>query len=754
MSRSTTHRLQRLQRKYFLLRLLEVLCLGAASGILIFTLFEAAGTQRQDSLLLGILVGTTVFLWQFYRAGLHQLSLQRMASFLNKRYDGLQWSSELLLTSPGELSGLQVLQREKIVAQIGNLPAVSFPHHLFRGTAVLAASVLLLVSLPLLKSTTDSTRTFNSPSDVSFPDEHQTVPPAVTLNGFSVSVNAPAYTGLGVSSSKDPPNLKVAEGSMVTWKIEFSGKPRQSYMVFSGRDTSQLEGSNSLLSSRNQVRQSGFYQVVWSDGNDTRTSDFFRLEVIPDAEPNIFVKDLPQFQEFEGTEAIRVPVTAEIADDYGLTDAFIVATVSKGSGESVKFREEKLAFTLPTAISGKKINAQRVIDLRKLGLEPGDELYFYVQAWDNRKPSSQSARTETYFIKLKDTASYITSADGGLGVDLMPEFFRSQRQIIIDSEKLVSERGKVKKPEFDSRSNNLAHDQKVLRLRYGQFLGEEFESGMNRTEVADEGDHDHEEEEVDVLKEYGHAHDTDNEHNLVPQETHDHESPGSPDEKEDPLEAFAHMHDNEEEATFFVQSVKAKLRAALSLMWDAELHLRMNSPEQSLPYQYKILTLLKEISNDSRIYVHRTGFDPPPIKEDKRLTGDLSEINPARKQSEREQVPAFPNTRAVMPILERLIQDQNRQLSSAEGELLSKAGAELAGVALEQPGQHLESMSLLKALVDGELAVAGRKQAILQIRKSLWQILPEEPAAPAGVARSVHATGQQLLDQLEKPVNE
>ena len=61
-------------------------------------------------------------------------------------------------------------------------------------------------------------------------------------------------------------------------------------------------------------------------------------------------------------------------------------------------------------------------------------------------------------------------------------------------------------------------------------------------------------------------------------------------------------------------------------MWDAELHLRLYDPEKSLPYQYRALKLLKEISQDSRIYVHRTGFEPPPLKEEKRLTGDLTEI--------------------------------------------------------------------------------------------------------------------------------
>jgi hypothetical protein len=98
----------------------------------------------------------------------------------------------------------------------------------------------------------------------------------------------------------------------------------------------------------------------------------------------------------------------------------------------------------------------------KLGLEPGDELYFYVEALDNKTPLANRARTETFFIALQDTASQQLSVEGGLGVDLMPEYFRSQRQIIIDSEKLLGDRKNISKHEFNSRSNELGYDQKCF----------------------------------------------------------------------------------------------------------------------------------------------------------------------------------------------------------------------------------------------------------------------------------------------------
>lgn len=96
-----------------------------------------------------------------------------------------------------------------------------------------------------------------------------------------------------------------------------------------------------------------------------------------------------------------VDLKANLTDDFGLYDAHIIATVSKGSGESVKFREEVLRFSKPAQITGKQQQAVRTIDLVKLGLEPGDELYFYIEAYDNKIPKANKSRTETFLLTCR-----------------------------------------------------------------------------------------------------------------------------------------------------------------------------------------------------------------------------------------------------------------------------------------------------------------------------------------------------------------
>ncbi|MCU7371185.1 hypothetical protein PEC18_09965 [Paucibacter sp. O1-1] len=76
-----------------------------------------------------------------------------------------------------------------------------------------------------------------------------------------------------------------------------------------------------------------------------------------------------------------------------------------------------------------------------------------------------------------------------MAVNIMPEYFRSQRQIIIDTEKLIAKRKKLPTKEFASISNEIGFDQKVLRLRYGQYLGEEFETSIGGGGLPAEADH-------------------------------------------------------------------------------------------------------------------------------------------------------------------------------------------------------------------------------------------------------------------------
>ncbi len=742
--------IRKLKRRYLLTRSPEVILAGLSGFAFAFAISTLADPDhvRVIPAIAGLATSIAVILF----LGLNRIKDTNIVRFLNRRYPELEESADLVLATPEVLTTLQRIQRNKVARRFSELyPTIRFPHHAGRAIAALMAALALAIAANSF-SREDSARAVDE--DTRETTVSETTPPLpIGVDTIAVNITPPAYTGLKSWSTTNP-NVDVPEGSRLRWEVSFSKKPASAWLVFTGTDSLPLKDHHQKFHTRKRIDYSSLYQLGWkSKDHEDERSDYYRLGIVADRTPEILITDPSKFVQITEGESKQIGVKAHMTDDYGVRDAWIVATVSKGSGESVKFREEKIKFSSPRKISGRKVNASLTLDLATLGLEPGDELYFYVEAFDNKAPNPNRARSETFFIQLADTARQSLSVDGSLGVDLMPEYFRSQRQIIIDSEKLLRERKNISEAEFNARSNELGYDQKVLRLRYGQFLGEEFESAIGQADQGSAHEHDDSGEQVDdPTAGYRHDHDGDNEHNLVPAqdhplEDHDH-APG--DEEEEPWEAYKHVHDDPEEATFFSQSIRAKLKAALTVMWDAELHLRMFDPGKSLPYQYQALKLLKEISNDSRIYVHKTGFDAPPLKEDKRLTGDLSEVGHTRALTETIDEEPFPALRRALVVIEEKIKDSATRMDEMENRLLLQAGQELAELALQKPGMYLETLSQIKAVTSSEGAdPALTRHHLLAIRSAFWKAIPRESPSPGAGRRSVHPLDSVFIRKLQ-----
>jgi hypothetical protein len=147
-------------------------------------------------------------------------------------------------------------------------------------------------------------------------------------------------------------------------------------------------------------------------------------------------------------------------------------TLARGSGENIRFSDKEVP--LPQSADPKSRNWKKQWTLAELGMEPGDELYFFVRATDNA-PSPHTAQSPTYTLRLPgpDAESLDSTA---LPTVTKPENLRSQRQIILDTEQLVADlkaHPDMPPATLRNRSEIIASDQAKLRLRYGQFLGEE-----------------------------------------------------------------------------------------------------------------------------------------------------------------------------------------------------------------------------------------------------------------------------------------
>jgi hypothetical protein len=750
--------ISQIRSKYIRLRWTEVILFAVSAALISAAIAYLVGKSILVSVVGGLVAAIIVGIARSRQLELSAVDNLRMSMYLNRFYPQLKESSDILLKETNQLSTLEALQVQRIENELQSVaPGIALPHRIGQSAmAVLVAIVILIGAVllaPALNMNAPVSSAEQSPADA---NDFAVTPPDPRIKQVSISIQPPAYTRLAATTSGQL-SFSTVEGSRVKWTIIFHQAVSKAKLFTTVGDSVVVTKPSDKIEFSMVVGTAILYRVQWMIDGKINNSDYNRIDVKPDQVPQVAIKELPQFTRIKWGERNQINVESSIKDDYGLTAAHVIATVSKGSGESVKFREEKLPFSSPLNIGGTNVTGKLTLDFRKLGMDPGDEVYFYVEAFDNKQPAAQRNRTDTYFVALQDTTVQEVVMDDGLGVDLMPDYFRSQRQLIIDTEKLLADQKKITKQQFNSTSNELGYDQKVLRLRYGQFLGEEFETSIGESAAAEEVEDEHgEKKEEDIMSKYGHKHDTENEHNLVADkkgkevDQHDHDEK----DKDDPMAAYRHDHDSEEEATFFTQSIKAKLRAALTLMWDSELKLRLYQPKESLPYQYQILKLLKEISQDSRIYVHRMGFDPPPLKEDRRLTGVLDEVNPAKIQNNQETERKYPAIRKSLSDISDVLLSDSLVLTNQHRERLHAAGDELAAIALTTPGTYLEKLSKVKALAEGKVANNEVRSMLEEVQGAFWSVLPYEASTPTRRRTGGHQLDAKFMEEFKVKAND
>ena len=740
MNSAGEHIIHKFQKRWQVLMVIQVILYGLCAALMVYML----SSHLVLSFCIFVVVCTIGLLFKKP----WQLSSQKIIQFLDESLIRMENSTGLLILPEKELSNLAVLQRYKVTERLQLDIAKVHPNvEIKRAVLILLGCIITVVLAAYFdlftQEKSSNLHEISKEQMVLLPVDSariKNIAPKITSQ--KLTVKYPAYTKKSSRTTSNM-NIKALEGSKIYWNIQFDAEI-DSVFIEQESLVSAMKLQDKAFLKSTTLRGSGFYNFKFVDTmGDTYLSDLYAIEVLKDAVPKIEIQDLKQFTSFEIGGDQKLSFKTLITDDYGISEAYIIATVTKGEGESVKFREERLAFNTIFKSGDKNLNLTQTIDLQNLKMEAGDELYFYVEAIDVKNPKANRSRSETYFAAIRDTTSNSFAVEGTMGADLMPDYFRSQRQLIIDTEKLIADKNKISKIEFNSRSNELGYDQKALRLKYGQFMGDEADSGIQTQQdiEIEEAPMQEESNEEDPLQKYTHDHDGSNEHNLV---DHDHEKELNETEEESPLEEYVHNHDDPEESTLFSQSLKGKLRQAMSEMWDAELHLRLYKPENSLEYQYRALKLIQEIKNSARIYVHRIGFDPPPIKEEKRLTGVLTDVKTYQKNEEAFLKDNAENLRKSITRIDELLTKPTK-LTAADRQLFNSAGNELAVMAIEKPGRYLSTLQGLKWLAE---RTESSDKELLEIQLSLLNVVPQLSSNPSKSSQSDVELNALMLKEL------
>jgi hypothetical protein len=683
---------------------------------------------------------------------------------LDARRVDMDDSSDLLFADPSALNPLERLQLARLQHRLATAPAPDFrapwPLRALAASALLAALLIAITALwPVALD-----QSANAP----LPGITAATPAAthVKLLQQQLEIEPPAYTRLPKRAGNEL-DARAPEGARLRWRLRFDPAPDAATIVFLDGRRFDLRREGDDWTATATFDRSGLYRIVPAGALPLLPDRLHRIDVIRDRPPQIRVAAPDRNLTLRAGGQRQWALAFEASDDYGVAaNAQLRITTAQGTGENITFREQ----TRSVAGSGSRTRKRYAhrLDLDALALAEGDDVVVQFAVSDNRAGSPQTMRSASYILRWPLPQAETETGLEGLMKKTLPAYFRSQRQVIIDAEALLKEKPKLAQDAFVQRSDGIGVDQRLLRLRYGQFLGEESEGAPQRP-LLPTNDAEAETAEHARTDDAGHDHDHDHDGDRdadddaahareaaagtaaaetgspQPPDPHAHDHEATPDaaatqgfgRAEDVLEEFGHTHDLAEAATLLDPETRTTLRAALDQMWQSELNLRQGRPDAALPFAYKALDFIKQVQQASRIYLARVGYEQAPVDESRRLTGKREGL-----ASRRSALGASDTGDPEPAALWRTLQDASRDEDMASG---------VAAFAdwLRRNEARVDDLLALFAALDALQRTPDCDDCRRRLRALLWPLLTPPPAAPAP-RRAPDRDGQAYLDALQR----
>lgn len=307
-----------------------------------------------------------------------------------------------------------------------------------------------------------------------------TVGDAVTTPGhvtLTVVVTPPAYASLPATSVRDVAEVEVLEGSRV--RIAIEPATADVLLVEAGQAPMAFERDGTERAVELVAERTRFLLLRFR-GEEARADQLLMLRVKPDAAPVVRISQPARDLVFPEPRG-RVAVEIEAIDDLALGTVSLRYTRVIGSGESTTFQEGDLPLRVERAERG-RWRATSEISLEDLKLEDGDVLVYRATTSDLR-PGRDPSTSDAYLLEVGRLAE---AASAGFGLpDDKDRQALSQQMVIIKTERLHAERGRLSRDEFEEQARMLAVEQRMVRAEFIFMTG-----GDVQDEVA-EAEHSH-----------------------------------------------------------------------------------------------------------------------------------------------------------------------------------------------------------------------------------------------------------------------
>ncbi|HEX8844891.1 MAG TPA: hypothetical protein VF791_09625 [Pyrinomonadaceae bacterium] len=424
----------------------------------------------------------------------------------------------------------------------------------------------------------------------------------ISVEGMRVRVVPPAYSDLSAEEVSGDAPVRALAGSQIEVILNTAGPVVGAALSFNGSSNSMRAVGAGQFSGTFTANVSGAFETRLVGGEGDGPAPLVRaVEVYTDAVPEAHITEPLSDQLLRALpdRAVRVSWTAK--DDLGLAGLKLKYIKSRGEGDAAKFTNGELSVGMVERASAREWRGATSLDLRRLDMQPGDTLVFWIEASDRNPNANNLGRSGSLAIAL--AAPELAKLNLS---DLMPNeigrFLLSQRQIIIKTEKLHKERTRLSPAELKRRANDIAADQREFKNSFNEYLNlEEAEQEEMNTEGA--------------------------------QPTIEEQVRAAEDERTAP-----HFHGIPEPPPGSSTSVK-ELTYAIRAMWDAEDALTNAETALALKHEREALARLKHAQAAVR-YIPPILPQSKPIDLKRRYVGELAEIETRLEKLSRRQASA------------------------------------------------------------------------------------------------------------------
>ena len=407
----------------------------------------------------------------------------------------------------------------------------------------------------------------------------------IIVDELRLRVRPPAYSGLSVEEVVGDAPVRALAGSQIEVELHATGKVEDAQLSFNGAVQSMRALGRGHFSGTFTASTSGAFEArVLADENLAPAPIVRAVEVYTDAPPEAHIVEPASDQLLRAVPDQAMALRWTARDDLGLAGAALKYIKSRGEGDAAKFTNGEASIGQIERVGSGEWRGTTGLDLRRLDMQPGDTLVCWIEARDRNPSANNTGRSASVAIAI--AAPELAKLNLS---DLMPteigRFLLSQRQIIILTEKLHSERARLPKDEFKRRSNNIAAEQREFKNSFNDYI--EFE-GAGEEEEASAGSV---EEQVRAAED----------ERLAP-----------------------HFHGIPEPPAGAPTSVK-EMVYAIRAMWDAEEALVNADTALALKHEREALVRLKRAQSAVR-YVPPIVAQSKPVDLKRRYAGELAEI--------------------------------------------------------------------------------------------------------------------------------